>query len=155
MKKITNKLLIQMQQLRTQGNTYKQIQDQLTVSKAQCIKYLSAIKIDNESAISNLWKLAENEAKEILEKNGFQFVTNLNSINPSCYWDYLAIKNNERWLIDVTISYQKSPVEKQERLPEGFKGAILLKDKNSWKMWEILFKEMNINGGEKIGYNKT
>ena len=72
---------------------------------------------------------------------GFKHVLNLNKIcGTSPYWDYLAVKNNESWLIDVTINTSKCVVEKSQRMVDDFRSAILLKERKTkikWKLIEI------------------
>jgi hypothetical protein len=136
--KITPDIKEKMVEMRTRGATYIEIQTALGVSKERCIAYLKDIPQTNqESAMEEDWKIAETEARQMLEKFGFKNIHNLNSI---CafppYWDYLAEKDGW-WLIDVTINGQKSIAAKRESLVDNYTHAILLKTNETWKLIKL------------------
>jgi hypothetical protein len=137
--KVTQEILTRMKEMRMQGATYSEIQNTLGVSKGQCMTYLKDLVFDNpECAMTIDWKVAEDEAVGILTQMGYSHIVNLNEIcNIAPYWDYYAEKENERWLIDVTINGQKSISAKQERCVEGYTHAILLKTATQWKLIEL------------------
>lgn len=149
MVKITNEIRNKMVELRLAGRTYKEIMEEIPgVTKERCNVLLTKIKPMGEvnSFITNRWKDAEKEGAIILEKNGFSNIINLNELMPSAYWDYLCFKDNEKWLIDITINESKSINEKVMRTPVGYKSAILLKGMgNKWKFVKIIIEENEIS----------
>lgn len=139
-RKITQAVLDRMIILRKQGYSYKQIREETSVSEWACINYLRNIKM--EKGISEImWKKAEEEAAQILENNGFSHIVNLNELCPSPHWDYYAEKDNEKFLIDVTINQSKNLIDKALRRVEGYNHVVLLKMDKEWKFIEIHLKE--------------
>lgn len=139
MVRITSDILTKMQEMREQGATYLEIQTALGVTKERCIAYLKNIpQLQRPAAMTVDWKIAEKESINILKQMGFSHIVNLNEIcNIAPYWDYYAEKENNRWLIDVTINGQKSITAKQERCVDGYLHAILLKTSTQWKLIEL------------------
>lgn len=130
--------------MRKKGHTYRQIQEKLGVSQWACITYLREIKPE-KSWVDKEWMKAEEEAKEVLETQGFSNLINLNNICPSSHWDYYCEKDGKRWLIDVTISGGKNIVDKVIRSVDGFESAILFKNTDGWRMVEINMREIEIS----------
>lgn len=127
---------------RKRGLSYKRLSEEFGISKWWCINNLRGIEID-KSWVEEQWRTAEKEAEEVLKKEGFYHILNLNLVCPnSPYWDYYAEKDNERWLFDVTINQSKNLVSKSLRAIDGFKMAVLIKDKDRWKLMEISVKPM-------------
>ena len=136
--KIGKELHDEMVEMRKRGSTYKEIMDTCHVSKWQCMNYLKEIKMDG-LWITKEWEKAEFEAKQILTSMGFEHILNLNDIcNVAPYWDYYAEKNEEKWLIDVTLNTQKSLMEKQSRGVNGFNLGVLYKTDQEWKLIKII-----------------
>ncbi len=139
-KKITQDILDRMTILRKQGYSYKQIREETRVSEWACITYLRNVKM--EKGISEImWKKAEEDAAQILKNNGFSHIVNLNELCPSPHWDYYAEKDNEKFLIDVTINQSKNLIDKALRRVEGYSHVVLLKTDKEWKFIEIHLKE--------------
>jgi len=133
-----------MIELRKRGYTYSEIQKALGVSKWACLRYLKDVKVE-ESAVEEEWKIAEKEAMEFLKKNGFTDIHYLNKICPSPYWDILARKGDEWWLIDVTVSARKEIGAKIPAFVEGYVHAILYKNihTNEWKLVRMSVELVN------------
>jgi len=138
--KITQEKLDRMTELRKKGMTYREITAETGASKWCCMRYLRHIKVDR-NAVEIAWKKAEKEAVKVLEEEGFSHIVNLNEICPSPYWDYYAERNNEKFLIDVTINQSKNLIDKALRKIEGFTHIILLKVNDKWKFIEIQTRE--------------
>ena len=137
-KTITPEILDKMIEMRTQGATYPEIMNALGVTKERCMAYLKNIPIQF-SAMEVNWRVAENEAVDILTHMGFSHIVNLNEVcNIAPYWDYYTELENNKWLIDVTINGQKSISAKQERCVDGYNHAILLKTDKEWILKEII-----------------
>lgn len=143
MVKITSEILEKMKEMRRQGATYREIEDVLNVSRWACITYLKDVKPE-EPAIIKEWKKAEEDAFSYLKEKGFTDLHNLNTISPSPYWDILARKNEEWWLIDVTISEGKKLGAKIPRLIDGYIHAILYRniENNTWKLVKLTYEEI-------------
>ena len=109
---------------------------ELGVSKWACIHYLRDVEVE-KSRVDEEWREVEIEAAQVLEKHGFTRIIDLNKLCPSPYWDYYAEKDDEKWLIDVTINSRKDVGEKISRMVDGYHAAILLKRKDSWEFFEI------------------
>lgn len=139
-KKITQDILDRMTTLRKQGYSYRQIRKEIAVSEWACINYLRNVKMETGVA-EVMWKKAEEEAAQILENNGFSHIVNLNELCPSPHWDYYAEKDNEKFLIDVTINQSKNLIDKALRRVEGYNHVVLLKMDKEWKFIEIHLKE--------------
>jgi len=139
-RKITESKMNRMIELRKKGYTYRQIMDDTGVSKSSCIQYLQNIRVE-KSAIEIEWRKAEEEAYNILTKNGFSHIVNLNEICPSPYWDYYAEKESKRFLIDVTINQGKNLINKALQRIGGYEHIVLLKVKGDWKFIEINVEE--------------
>jgi hypothetical protein len=123
--KITPEIFEKMKKSRLEGATLRQIEQQYNVSRWTTIKYLKDVK-SKESLSNNIWKQAEKKAVDVLKKYGFTDFLDLNEINPTSYFDiYCKDKNNNKWLIDVTINESKDLVAKSMRLVFGFRCAIL------------------------------
>jgi hypothetical protein len=140
MVRITPEIQSQMIAMRKAGSTYSQICCSLGVKKERCIAYLKDISPDLSitSAMTNVWRNAEIEARAILVQMGFKNIHDLNEIcSAAPSWDYLSEKESEWWLIDVTINGQKSLSAKQEWCVIGYRHAILLKNTNEWKLIEL------------------
>lgn len=131
-----------MKEMRLSGSSYREIARNLDVSRWSCQKYLRDIDVD-ESWIEKKWKEAQDEAGRILEKKGYENILDLNKITPSSHWDYYCTKNDEKWLIDVTINHSKNLVDKALRRLEGFEHAVLLKENGEWNMLKINIEEVN------------
>ena len=127
--------------MRKKGATYREIENKLGISRWSCITYLKNIEI-NKSWVEEEWKKAEKEAENILLEMGYNTIINLNEISPSPYWDYYCSKDNEKWLIDVTINQNKNLIDKSLRQVEGYRHAVLLKTSDKWKMLEIKTEEI-------------
>lgn len=125
-----------MKEMRRRGSSYRKITEKLNVSKWACQKYLIDIEVD-KSWIEEKWKAAQDEAGRLLEEKGYENILDLNKISPSSHWDYYCTKNDERWLIDVTINSSKNLVDKALRRLEGFEHAVLLKENGKWTMLKI------------------
>jgi len=141
--KTTKKLYNEMVKMREYGATYSEIMETLHVSKWQCLHYLRDVKIDKHF-VQKEWEKAEQEGNQVLINSGYLHIVNLNNISPSPYWDYYAEKDNEKWLIDVTINKRKNIVAKILHCVDGYRHAILLKEKNKWKFIELNFKEQDL-----------
>lgn len=126
---------------RKKGLSYSEIGKTYGFSRATCTIYLKDIPVE-QSYTTEQWKLAEREAEQILSKNGFKNILNLNQICASPYWDYYVEKGKERWLIDVTINERKSVVDKYGKAVKGFNCAILHKQDKRWVLVEIKSKEI-------------
>ena len=122
--KVTKELLGKMIEARTNGATYIDIKTQFGVSRGTAIRYLKNVKI-NESISTEIWKQAEKKALEVLSSKGYTDIVDLNEINPNGYFDILAFKDKEKWLIDVTINEQKDLANKMTRLVDNYRCAIL------------------------------
>ena len=147
MVRITPEIKNRMIEMRSNGATYSEIFSVLGVTKERCIAYLKDIPISGKSisAIEKDWQIAENEARDVLSHMGFIYIHNLNSLcsfPPS--WDYLARKSDQWWLIDVTVSGQKSIAAKRDAMVDGYEHAILLKQSDkSWKLIQIAMQTIN------------
>ena len=143
MVKITDEILKKMREMRKAGATYREIQNALGISRWACIRYLKDIKVDR-SAVEKAWKEAEKKAIEYLWKKGFDEIHNLNEICPSPYWDILAKKDGEWWLIDVTISEGKKLGAKIPYFVDKYRHAILYRylDRGEWKLVSLSIKEI-------------
>jgi len=130
-----------MREMRRGGASYREIARKLDVSRWSCQRYLKEIKMD-ESWIAQKWKEAQEEAGRLLEEKGYENILDLNEISPSSHWDYYCTKNNEKWLIDVTINHSKNLVNKALRRVEGFEHAVLLKENGEWNMLKISIEEI-------------
>jgi hypothetical protein len=139
--KVTKEIHDKMLEMRCNGATYKQIQNELGISKITCIKYLREIPIEHCYADEE-WKQVEDAAEETLKQKGYKNILSLNEISNSPYWDYYAEKDNERWLIDVTINSHKSISDKIIRMLDGFRCAILYKTNGNWKLFEMKCSEL-------------
>ena len=131
-----------MIEMRHTGSSYREIAKKIDVSKWACQKYLRDITVD-EAWIDEKWKAAQEEAESLLEEKGYENILDLNKISPSSHWDYYCTKNDEKWLIDVTINQSKNLVDKALRRLEGFEHAVLLKDNGNWNMLKINIEEVN------------
>ena len=142
-RKITKEVLDKMVEMRKKGHTYNEIMRALGVSKWACIHYLKDVKVE-KSAIEEEWRKAEIEAIDYLKSLGFTDIHDLNKICPSPYWDILARKDNEWWLIDVTVSANKSIGGKIDRFIDGYIHAILYKNLNTgeWKFIKLSYEEV-------------
>lgn len=125
--KVTPELLEKMKRDRTLGATYKQIEQKYNVSRWVTIHYLKNIEIQ-QSVVDTLWKQAEKKGAEYLKENNFNHIIDLNKICPQSYFDYYAEKEQDKWLIDVTINESKDLVAKSLKLVSGFRCAILYID---------------------------
>lgn len=132
-----------MIELRKMGDSYRDIKKKLNVSKSSCMKYLKDIPIDPDYSTQQ-WQEAEREAVEVLKRNGFENILNLNQVSNAPFWDYHCTKKDKRWLIDVTINSQKNVSDKIFRMVDGFKHAILYKNGNGWKLVEINTSEVKL-----------
>jgi hypothetical protein len=140
MVRITTEIKDKMVEMRKTGCTYSEICTSLGVTKERCIAYLKDIKLDRsvESALTNEWRRAELEAKDILLQMDFKNPHDLNlvcSFQP--YWDYLVEKDGVWWLIDVTLNGQKTISSKTGVTVDGYEHAILLKTDSEWKLIKI------------------
>jgi len=141
--RINQETLNKMCELRKQGLTYKEIMDSLGVSKWACVNYLKDVEVE-ASAIEAEWRKAEKEAAEFLQRMGFTDIHDLNAICPSPYWDVLARRDGQWWLIDVTVSPRKQIGGKVPFTVEGYMHAILYKNVNTgdWKLVRIIMEEV-------------
>jgi hypothetical protein len=139
-RRITEDTLNKMIAMRKSGSTYAEIVGALGVSKERCIAYLKNVDYDGKTSVTTTeWTRAESEAGVVLQEFGFTSIWNLNTIcssNPT--WDYAATRNNEMWLIDVTITNQKSVISKRDTMINGYNYGILLKDGDRWKLIKLL-----------------
>lgn len=138
-KEIVNKMI----ESRKMGDSYQNIREKLNVSKSSCIKFLRDIPVDLDYSTQK-WREAEKEAVEVLEKNGFTDILNLNQICNAPFWDYCCVRKDKKWLIDVTVNSQKNVADKIFRMVEGFKHAILYKNGFDWKLVEINTSEVKL-----------
>ena len=140
MVRITEEIKLKMIEMRKSGATYPQICESLGVTKERCMAYLKDIKITTtQSAITNEWIQAESEAKNILAQMGFVHIHNLNEISSTiASWDYLALKGNQWWLLDVTVNSQKGVSVKKDVTVDGYEHAILLKNSKGWKLIKVI-----------------
>ena len=129
-----------MEEMRREGAAYSEIIAKLGVSKWACIRYLKDIEIER-SMVEEEWREVEIEAAQVLEKHGFKRIIDLNKLCPSAYWDYIAEKDAEKWLIDVTINSRKDVGQKIARMVEGYNAAILLKRNGVWEFFEISMRK--------------
>lgn len=141
--KVNKELAEKIFEDRKNGTSYNDLVRKYGISKWWCTAHLKNIKVEKSFA-EEKWKKAEKEAEGILKKMGFSHILNLNLVcaNPP-HWDYYAEKDGEKWLFDVTINQSKNLVEKGMRMIEGFKSAVLLKDKK-WKLLKIIVEEIKI-----------
>jgi len=121
---------------RKNGATYKEIGNKYGVSKWWCIEYLKEIK-PQKTYYQQRWQEIETDAKNYLEQKGWENIVNINTICQNAYWDYLAFKNNEKWLIDVTINGTKSSIKKGLQTVDGFRCAVLYYDGSNYNLLEI------------------
>lgn len=142
-RKVTQELLDQMIKARKNGATFAEIEVQFNVSRWTTTHYLQGMKTE-EGIAEPLWKKAEKKAKEVLLENGFTDIIDLNVICPTGYFDILATKNNEKWLLDVTINEAKDLAAKSMRIIPEYRCAILYMshDLNSYRLMEL--KEVTI-----------
>lgn len=125
--KITREIVEQMKQARLRGATYKEIEQRFNVSRWASIHYLKNVAIDSSYATEQ-WKKAEKHAVNWLIDNGFDDIVDLNSISPNSYFDIMAKKGKERWVIDVTINEAKDLAAKSLRIIKNYHCAILYFD---------------------------
>lgn len=142
MVKITEDILKRMVEFRKKGYSYNMISEAVGVSKWACIKYLRGVKVP-ESAVVNNWRQAELEARDWLKQHGFFRIHDLNEICASPYWDYLATKGNENWLVDVTVSGSKNIGAKIPFVVQGYTCAILHKNihTNKFRFIKVTLEE--------------
>lgn len=141
--KVTKELLNEMIEARKKGATYTEIEARFNVSRWVTIHYLKGTETE-KSVADSLWKKAEEQAKGILSERGFTEIVNLNLICPTGYFDILATKDGEKWLIDVTINEAKDLATKSIRVIPEYRCAILYlsHDLNSHRLMEL--KEVTI-----------
>ena len=74
------------------------------------------------------WYDLEREAREFLEYMDFKNIQHLSSKDPNFPFDYVAEKQGEKWLIDVTTRTRKPVKKKQIQVWHalGFKTALLI-----------------------------
>ena len=144
MTKITKEILDKMATMRKAGATYREIGETLNVSKWACIRYLKDVEIER-SAIEKEWRKAEVDAVDYLKERGFMELHDLNKIAPSPYWDIMAKKEGEWWLIDVTVSEGKRIGAKIPYFVDGYVHSILHKSvwKNEWKLIKLHYEEVS------------
>jgi hypothetical protein len=144
--KITEELLNKLIEARKNGLSYTEIEKQFNVSRWVTIKYLKNINVE-QSVSTSLWKKAEQKADFILKKYGFKDILDLNKISPNSYFDKLCFKNNEKWLVDVTINESKDLANKTLRVVEGFRCAILYinHNLNEWRLFELRELKRGLN----------
>ena len=140
MKKVTSELCNKIRELKSNGYPLREIMAKLGVSKGQCIKYAKDIKL-NDGYFEKEWSKAQKEAAQILSKNKYNHIIDLNEISPQSHWDYYCEKDNNKWLIDVTINCQKCELDKIMYTLKGYKHAILLKKDSDWHFVEIKFED--------------
>ena len=139
--KITSEINKKMIAMREEGASYNQIVSALGVSKWACRQYLGDVIVD-PSWVEEAWKKAEEEAATLLIEHGFTDLLNLNLICPQATWDYYAKKDNNWWLIDVTVNNSKDIGRKITQMIDGIRAAILLKKEGSWAFFEVTKKEL-------------
>ncbi|MDP1614491.1 MAG: hypothetical protein Q8L68_01700 [Methylococcales bacterium] len=141
--KITQKLLTEMIEARKNGATYVDIEARFNVSRWTTIHYLKGIDVEKGVA-EPLWKEAEEKAKNVLAERGFVDIVDLNAICPTGFFDILATKNKEKWLIDVTINEEKDLATKSIRVLPEYRCAILYMthDLKNYRLVEL--KEITI-----------
>ena len=144
MTKITTEVLDKMVTMRESGATYKVIEDTLNVSEWACLKYLKGIG-GEKSAIEKEWRTAEIDAIEYLKTRGFTELHDLNKISPTAYWDILAKRSNENWLIDVMIGEGKRVGSKIPHFVDGYVHSILHRNvlTNEWKLIKLQYEEVS------------
>ena len=132
-----------MKTLRLAGESYVEIGRGVGVSKTTVIHYLRDLRIE-EGVIAEEWRKAEKEAFGFLRRNGFSDIHNLNEFSPSAYWDLLARRESEWWLVDVTVSATKQIGGKIPSTVEGYIHAILYKNMHTseWKLVRIILEEI-------------
>lgn len=140
MKKVTVELCNQIRTMKGKGFPLREIMSKLGVSKGQCIKYAKDIKCD-DGFFDKEWLKVQKEASGVLLKNGYNHIIDLNEISPQSHWDYYCEKSRTKWLIDVTINYQKCALDKIIDTVQGYRHAILFKKDNEWHFIEVKFKD--------------
>jgi len=133
--KVTKELLKKLMAARKAGSTYSQIENEFGVSRWTTIRYLKGV--EPRIAPSGNWKAAEQEAANELDKRGFKIILNLNEVCPFPFWDYYVVKDEDKWLIDVTVNKYKSVVDKSHRMVTGYRCAVLYKNGSEWELMEI------------------
>ena len=125
------------------GASYRQIQDSLDVSKGQCITYLKGLRVDDLPASEKDWKAAELEAVQVLNQKGFSEIHDLNTFANAPFWDLLAKKKDVWWLIDVTVSANKTIGSKFPHLNGEYTYALLYKNlaDGSWTLMRMSMHE--------------
>ena len=143
MKKITDEILGKMRVMRKEGATYEEIQNALSVSKWACMTYLKGIEIE-QSAVEKAWRKAEKDALVYLGTRDFEDLHDLNGMCPTPYWDILARKGTEWWLIDVTVSEGKKIGRKIPYFVDNYIHAILYRHVNDeeWKLVKLSYEEV-------------
>lgn len=137
-KKITQEKLDEMIEARKKGATYVEIEARFNVSRWVTIHYLKDIQQEITIA-EELWKQAERKAEVFLSEKGYVDIINLNAICPTGYFDILASKDNQKWLIDVTINESKDLANKSMRVIPHYRCAILYISHNleSYRLVEL------------------
>jgi len=130
LRKITPELLYRMVKARKKdGWTYGKIQEIFHVSGWTTIHYLRDIVPDKSTIIisEEFKKNVEKKAVEMLNKDGFADIINLSEICPKRYFDIIANKGQERWLININVGNPKELRNKtiSLRVIPGFICAIL------------------------------
>ncbi len=122
--KLTQEKLDEMIDARKKGATYSEIEARFNISRWTTTHYLKEVEPEITVA-TTLWKQAEAKAEIFLSKRGFTDIINLNAICPTGYFDILATKDKEKWLIDVTINEAKDLAAKSIRVIPDYRCAIL------------------------------
>ncbi|MFQ5553422.1 MAG: hypothetical protein ACE5EW_06860 [Thermoplasmata archaeon] len=132
-----------MKALRRAGKSYVEIGRAVGVAKSTAIHYLRDLRVEDGAMVEE-WKKAEREAVGFLRRNGFSEVHDLNAISPSPYWDLLAKRESDWWLVDVTVSATKQIGGKIPSTVEGYTHAILYKNMHTseWKLVRIILEEI-------------
>lgn len=106
LRKITPTLLFRMVKARKRyGWTYDKIQNSFHVSKWTAINYLRDVKPDVSTihVSEEFNKKIEKRATTILINEGFKDIINLGELCPRTYFDFLAIKGKQKWLLNITV----------------------------------------------------
>jgi len=135
---ITKETITEMRAARANGASYEEIHAKFKVGYASISKYLKDLGY-NGAAASGVWREAEEYGLRLFKNNGFEHVLDLNRISPSGFFDILAIKKGEVWLIDVTINESKDLASKALNMVPGCRCFVLYVnyDMKSHKLAEL------------------
>ena len=96
-KRVTDTIYNQIVDMRKRGYGVNEIVRSVGFSKNTVSKYLKDVEVEVEegSAATKEWEQAEKEAADILQKNGFSHILDLNQVGANPYWDYYAEKGGK------------------------------------------------------------